>query len=79
MLIMTTIALINRPCFQGAVALPTALRAIIALRPTPLKQGFSTLIFRSIILHELTQAIAFLKLDFVFHDLPRIHFPVLSV
>jgi len=76
---MTAIALINRPRFQGAVTLPAALRTNIAMRPAPLKQGFSALFFSSIILHELAQAIAFLKLYFVFHDVTLIHMPALSV
>ena len=70
---MAAIALIDRPCFQGTVGFPATLRTNIALRPTGLKQGFSALLFSSIIFHELSQAIAFLKLYFVFHDLTLIH------
>jgi hypothetical protein len=65
---MTAIALINRPHFQGAVAGPTAVRANLTLRPAPLKKGISALRFRPIMRYELTPAKAFLKLDFVFHD-----------
>ncbi len=74
---MAAIALIDRPCFQSKVGFPSTLRTNIVLRPTVLKQGFSTLLFSSIIFPELNQAIVFLKLYFVFHDLTLIHMLVL--
>lgn len=76
---MTAIALINRPRFQGAVARPTAFRANITLGPAPLKKSLSALRFRPIMLHELTQTKAFLKLDFVFHDVTLIDVPALPM
>lgn len=60
------------------LARPTASRANIALRPVPLEQSQAVLLFCPVMGHELTQAIAVLKLDFVFHVVTFIEMPTLS-
>jgi len=74
---MTAITLIERAGPQRTVAVPSAARADIALRPAELKQGAAALFFCAVIPHKLYQAIAFLELDLVFHDAALAH-PVTS-
>ena len=69
----TVIALIERAGLQRTVAVPSAMRADIALRPAQLKQGVAALLFCAVIPHKLYQALVFLELDLVFHDAALAH------
>ncbi len=66
---MTAITLIQAACFDDAILLTTAFRTVKARRPTPFIKRLMTLFFRAIVLKQLKQTIACLKLDFIFsHD-----------
>jgi integrase len=64
---MAAATLIQLTCCDPAILCCTALRTLKPFRPTPLEQGLVALLFGSIILEQLKQAITCLELNFIFN------------